>query len=147
MKALPYLMAAAVVAGFVYLWNQIKLWRCATGSALVVDPGSVVSESTVCAAKLGLYGLSYDAKTGSVGKGTLPSGDSGELAEYTAATRTFEKAATGDDGQSGLDAITEWASDTFKPWEEFGMTKDAWCNSDLPSYAQRFAFCDIATFW
>lgn len=145
MKAIPYIIATAVVGLVYFLWNQVQLWRCATGGSTEVEPGSLVSPAMVCAAKLGLYGLSYDSSTGGVGIGSMEDiAVKGEVEAYKAAAQ----AKTGNgEGQSALEAVVEWATETFKPWEDVGMTQDDWCNSDLPTQAQRFAHCDVLTWF
>jgi len=142
MKTGVYLLIAAVAALFLYLWNQIRLWRCAMTGSQEVSAGGVVSESLVCAAKLGLYGLSYDSSTGGVGIGTLPDGDvQSEIEDYRDywAVRTDQGQSTGE--QSTWDAV----KDFILPWEEYGMTMDEWCQTDLPTNTQRFAYCGLIT--
>jgi hypothetical protein len=145
MKAIPYIIAAAVVSLVYYLWTQLKLWQCAMTGSTEVYAGSVVSPSMQCAAQLGLYGLSYDSSTGGIGIGSLPDPDEYQ-AEVAASKVAAGAAATGDD-QSALEAVVEWAQETFKPWEDVGMSKDDWCNGDLPTQAQRFAHCDVLTWF
>ena len=131
-----------------YLWRQLGLWRCAMTGSTEVSGGGLVSEAMTCAAQLGLYGLSYDASTGAVGRGTLPPPPDEPMSsgQVVLPSGSYASTATGngdDNGDGPLSAVYYF----FLPWEEHDMTMDEWCETDLPSNVERFTYCDISTWF
>ena len=148
MKAIPYVIAAAVIGLFYYLWNQVKLWRCAMTGSTEVSGGGLVSESMTCAAQLGLYGLSYDPSTGAVGRGSLPEAPDVPMSSGRTVlpSGSYASTATGN-GEGNGDGPLAGVYYFFLPWEEHDMSMEEWCETDLPTNTQRFTYCDISTWF